>query len=229
LQTNYGGHDAQYLRRRAAGFVGWETAAGADENIAHFAEALSGPHVPHNGRLLEMGCGAGDLTLWFAAQGYTVYGVDIAPAAIIWAQEKAEALGLNAEFSVGDVRCLSEFEDETFDIVIDGRCLHCIIGEDRALFLASARRVLRPGGIIHINTMCNEPKSVGLRVGFDPMTRCQIVGDFALRYCGFPADIVAEVISSGFEILSWRVVDATRGGEDLLLIDAVKPEKRSSI
>jgi hypothetical protein len=77
--------------------------------------------------------------------------------------------------------------------------------------------------------MCNEPKSVGLKTGFDPMTRCQILGDVAVRYCGFPSAIVAEIVSCGFEVLRWRVVESAGCGEDLLLIDAVKPKGRSSL
>ncbi len=223
MRTNYIGHDAQYKRRRAGGFAGWETASAVTKNLNHFAAALSAAHVPQSGRLLELGCGAGDISLWLAEKGYEVSGVDISPFAIAWADEKAQERNLQVQFSVGDVRDLATFADASYDLVIDGRCLHCIIGEDRDLFLSSARRVLRPGGFVHINTMCNEPKTPGLMQNFDPVTRCQVYGDTAVRFCGFATDIVAEVDSSGFDLLGWKVVVSTSGGEDLLLIDAVKP------
>jgi SAM-dependent methyltransferase len=122
------------------------------------------------------------------------------------------------------VRDLADFADETFDLVIDGRCLHCIIGDDRRQFLSAAHRVLHPGGFLHINTMCGEPRSAGLRQNYDPVARCQIFGDVAIRYCGLAEEIIAEVKSFGFELICWSVAASpTDDSEDLLRIDAVKP------
>jgi len=50
------------------------------------SQALSQGHVSRGGRLLEMGCGAGNLTVWLAGQGFEVCGVDISPTAISWAE-----------------------------------------------------------------------------------------------------------------------------------------------
>ncbi|MES2464196.1 MAG: class I SAM-dependent methyltransferase [Armatimonadota bacterium] len=225
MRTDYPGHERQYRKRKAAGYVGWETAEGLEENLAAFAAALSSPSVPIEGRLLEMGCGAGDITLWLAEKGYEVYGVDIAPTAIAWAEEKARERGLGpvAHFQVGDVRDLIGYSDDFFDLVLDGRCLHCIIGDDRAKFLASASRVLRPGGFLHINTICGEPRSQELKKNFDPVTRCQVFGDVAVRYCGLAESILEELRASGFDILTSKIVAQPEGeGEDLLQVDAVK-------
>jgi 2-polyprenyl-3-methyl-5-hydroxy-6-metoxy-1,4-benzoquinol methylase len=221
LQTNYPGHDRQYRLRREAGQSGWDTADGIAATLTELAREFDSPHTPKSGDLLEMGCGAGDLSLFLASRGYNVTGVDISPFAIEWAREKTAEAGIQASFHVGDVRDLAAFADASFDLVLDGQCLHCIIGEeDRTAFLRSAYRVLRPGGVLHLRTMCGDPRTPGLQDGFDAETRCQIRGSVAVRYVGYPDVIAHEVEAAGFEIREQRILRTT--GEDMLILDAVK-------
>ncbi|ABW28906.1 methyltransferase, putative [Acaryochloris marina MBIC11017] len=98
--------------------------------------------------MLELGCGAGNLGIAFAQIGYTVAGVDIAPTAISWAVENAAKAKVKVNFLYGDVLTLTEIEDASFDIAVDGRCYHCIIGKDRTQFLHTAHRILKPNGIL---------------------------------------------------------------------------------
>ena len=59
--------------------------AGAAEPAGHPGQpgrADEEQHAPRSGRVLELGCGAGDLSLALAEHGYEVHGVDIAPTAI---------------------------------------------------------------------------------------------------------------------------------------------------
>lgn len=224
LQTNYVGHDRQYRLRREKGQSGWDTEESLAETLTELNHELDAPYLPKSGGILEMGCGAGDLSLYLVSRGYTVTGVDIAPFAIDWAREKATIRGVpetSVSFHVGDVCTLTDFEDDTFDLVLDGQCLHCIIGVDRAGFLSSAFRVLRPGGILHLRTICGEPKSPGLQEGFDPTSRCQIRGGIAIRYVGLPEAIIQEVKAAGFTILMERILPTS--GDDLLIVDARKP------
>jgi ubiquinone/menaquinone biosynthesis C-methylase UbiE len=69
--------------------------------------------------------------------------MDISPTAIQWAIEKAGQRGLVARFQEGDVRDLSRYASDTFEVVLDGHCFHCIIGDDRAHFMSEAFRVLK--------------------------------------------------------------------------------------
>lgn len=108
MRTHYIGHDELYKKRKADGEPGWATAKGIQENIALLEEALQAEYVPKTGKLLELGCGAGNLTLWLAEKGYDVYGVDISPTAIAWAQEKARECNIEADFWVGNVLDLQD-------------------------------------------------------------------------------------------------------------------------
>lgn len=225
MNTNYAAHDQQYQKRRADGKPGWADDDVIAENSTILAEVFQSPHFPRTGRLLEMGCGAGDMALGLAALGYTVSGVDISTAAVEWAQDKARERGLDADFRVGSVLDLADYADDSFDVVLDGHCLHCIIGADRADFLASARRVLKPGGVLHINTMCGDHSAIRFPEQFDPESRCQIWNGVALRYTGHAEDIVAEVQASGLEIIQSKVVlSVSDNGSDMLLIDACRAD-----
>jgi ubiquinone/menaquinone biosynthesis C-methylase UbiE len=126
---------------------------------------------------------------------------------------------------LSDVLELSEVEAGTFDMAVDGRCLHCIIGKDRARFLNTAYRVLKPSGILLINTMCNEvPKTPYWQEHFDPATRCTLHGDLATRYIGDSNDILQEIISASFRILHVKVLPP-KHEEDLADLQVIA-EKR---
>ena len=222
MKTNYIAHDEIYKQRKAEGRPGWAVEEVVAENVAALEEVLEHEYIPKSGRLLELGCGAGDLTLWLAGRGYDAYGLDIAPFAIEWAKEKARERDIAADFRVGDVLDLRDYPDDFFDLVLDGHCFHCIIGEDRKLFLASARRVLKPGAPLLVATMCGEVTGAHVREHFDPQSRCVVNEGIAVRYIGLAGDILDEIRSAGFHVLNWKIKARKDDDEqDDLLVVAV--------
>jgi ubiquinone/menaquinone biosynthesis C-methylase UbiE len=210
LKTDYAAHDKLYKRLRAEGKPGWSTEAHIEEKME---EGLS-KHAPRSGRLLELGCGDGALSLELAEKGFEVYGVDISPTAIAWAKEKAKGRDLKAEFTVGDVLNLKEYKDRFFDFVFDGSCFHCIIGDDRKPFLESAYRVLKDGGFFHVRTICGEIWDEEALETFDKESRCLLrAGDIAYRYVGLAKDIIKEIEDGGFQILEWEQKEGCRDPE----------------
>lgn len=223
-RTDYLAHDAEYRRRRAAGYPGWDTEADLQRVLARLDACLADVPVFPGVTLLELGCGAGDVTLHLAAKGWRAFGIDIAPFAVAWAQEKATARGSDATFFTADVTKPLSLPIPPADLVLDGHCLHCLIGADRAAFLANAYRALRPGGLLHVDTMCGEPKTAALQACYDPRTRCCVAGDVAFRYLGSPDAIEREVKDAGFGVVrSSVVVGEGDDEEDCLLLRAVKP------
>jgi ubiquinone/menaquinone biosynthesis C-methylase UbiE len=67
-------------------------------------------------RLLDVGCGSGQLALMAAKDGMEVIGVDIASNSVERARERAEAEGVRARFEEADAEALP-FEDASFDVV----------------------------------------------------------------------------------------------------------------
>lgn len=168
--------------------------------------------------MLELGCGAGDVALLFAERGYQVYGIDIAPTAIEWAREKSLKANLKAEFDIGDVTKLGKWEDGYFDIVIDGHCFHCIIGDDRAEMLKEAYRVLRPGGLFYVSSMCGDPKEPEVLKNYDPGSRCIVYSGVAGRYFGRAEDIIKEIEKAGFKIKRHEVRGNNELQDDLIVL-----------
>jgi len=224
-KTNYPSHDRKYRQFKKEGRAGWNTADGYEKDMPFWQDIFAHDCIPKSGKLLELGCGAGNLTVWLAGLGYNVCGTDIAPTAIIWARERANKAGVQADFQVGSVLDLEDYKDNTFDIVLDGRCFHCIIGDDRALFLASAYRVLKPNKLFIISSMCGtiEYFKWQKKVDYDPVSRCTISKGIATRYIGLVDDIINEVKTQGFKILDWWVKPHSDEGDiDNLVVLAEK-------
>jgi len=223
MKTNYIGHDSLYQRKRNdPDYVGWLKPEELAEEWQFTWHPLQQRQAfPKQGKLLELGCGAGNVSILFAQQGYEVVGVDIAPTAIAWATENAAQAGVNATFLQGSVLTLTDIPDESFDIALDGRCLHCIIGSDRAQFLQAAYRILKPGGVLTICSMCNQvPSTVYWQEHFDPETCCTYNNGIATRYIGDSNHILQEVMQAGFRILDVEIVPP-RHDEDLADLQAI--------
>jgi SAM-dependent methyltransferase len=218
MRTDYFSHDGEYRKRKAQGRPGWDDDRVTRENIARFTQFVC-PHLADGDSILELGCGAGNVLLAFVERGYRGFGVDISPAAIAWAKENAELRRLKAEFFVADVTREGELPIEPVAMILDGHCLHCIIGDDRARFLANAHHWLRPGGKLHIQTMCGDGHKETLFAGFDPETRCILTpSGLAVRYLGRPEDILNEVSAAGFTVLESQVIEDTDIDELVLTV-----------
>lgn len=221
MKTDYPGHENAYQRRRAAGEVGWDSAETYAQRQAVLSRILVQGFAPTSGRVLELGCGAGNISRWLAAQGFTATGIDLSPTAIAWARECAEADRLDAQFVAGNVLQLTDhFPEASFDWVLDGHCFHCILGADRARFLNEAKRILKPGGFLLIDTMAGpvDPEQI---TGYDAATQCTVFGETATRYFGEPEQIRGEVAAAGFVILQDE--SELLGSHRNLLIQARKP------
>ncbi len=222
VRTDYALHDEVYKHRRGRDdYVGWDDTASFEFANAIVREVMAWPEVPHSGRLLEIGCGAGNHLLPLMPQ-FELAGIDISPTAIEWAKQRAQEAGVAADVRTGDVRELP-WDDATFDVVRDGHLLHCVIGPDRAKVLAEARRVLKPGGTFMVFTMCGDK---GLPADqWDPATRLCMCNGVATRYIGLAEDIEAEVREAGFEVVRVEVFpDEDPDGTEELVVLARKPE-----
>lgn len=96
------------------------------------------------GRLMDMGCGTGWTSMWFARCGYDVLGIDISQEMIDAAEESASEAELsNLRFLTCDYENLDM--EEEFDCAVFYHSLHH--AEDEVAALRSVYRALRPGGV----------------------------------------------------------------------------------
>jgi len=100
---------------------------------------------PPPARLLDMGCGAGWTSVFFAKRGYEVVGQDISQDMIRLSEENRARNSLeNLSFVQGDYEDLT-FSRE-FDCVVFFDSLHH--SDDELLAIGSAYRALKPGGVL---------------------------------------------------------------------------------
>ncbi len=96
--------------------------------------------------LLGLACGGGQQGPVFAALGARVTILDNSPRQLERDQEVAAREGLSITSMEGDMRELSMFGDESFDLVFNP-VSNCFVPEVRPIW-NEAFRVLRPGGIL---------------------------------------------------------------------------------
>jgi SAM-dependent methyltransferase len=100
---------------------------------------------PPPARLLDVGCGTGWTTLFFARRGYHVVGLDISEDMIYQANLLAEQEKLdNVTFLVADFEVIDLFDAE-FDAAVFYDALHHAVNEDGALRMV--HQALKPGGV----------------------------------------------------------------------------------
>ena len=98
-----------------------------------------------------------------------MWGIDWSETAIRWAQNRFQQAGLPANFFVGDVCHIHQCQDATFELIVDGSCMHCLIDDARHLCFAEVRRLLKPGGRLVIGSMCGTPRHAEDILAYDPI------------------------------------------------------------
>ena len=96
--------------------------------------------------VLGLASGGGQQAPIFAAAGATVTVIDNSARQLEQDQFVAQRDGLQIRFVLGDMRDLSCFESESFDLIFNP-CSVCFIPSVQAMF-DEAYRVLRPGGLL---------------------------------------------------------------------------------
>ena len=104
-------------------------------------------------RILDAGCGTGNLSLKLARMGCSVTGVDISENMLAVAREKAIREGLEAEFTNMDV-CALKFPDECFEAAVSMAAFEFVA--DRKKALEEMFRAVRKGGTVLVGTINRE-------------------------------------------------------------------------
>lgn len=99
--------------------------------------------------ILDVGCGAGSQSIFWTRAGHCYRGIDINEPLILLARRRAEEQAAEAKFDVGTATALP-CDDASVDICLLPELLEHVA--DWQGCLNEAIRVLRPGGLIYINT-----------------------------------------------------------------------------
>ncbi len=104
----------------------------------------SWPNTP--GKVLDIGCGTGTNAVWLAEQGAEVTGLDISTSAIALAEQRRAEHGVNCRLMAEDFLTCS-LEPDSFDLIFDRGCFHCISEENQRRYVEKAATCLQPDGL----------------------------------------------------------------------------------
>jgi ubiquinone/menaquinone biosynthesis C-methylase UbiE len=143
----------------------WSESYDTDENLTRDLDQkvtrnlLAGLHFDS---ILEIGCGTGKNTTFFAQIGAKVHALDFSAGMIKKAKEKVKAE--NVRFSMADLAKRWPCEDGTYDLITCNLVLEHI--EDLSHIFSEAARILRPKGRFFINELHPFKQYIGTKARF---------------------------------------------------------------
>lgn len=107
-------------------------------------------------RILDIGAGAGEYSLYFARKGYSVSALELSENNIKAFRRKITD-GDQIDLVQGNALDLSRYEDDSFDIVLlFGPLYHLSRETDKRLCIQEAKRVCKPGGKLFFAFISND-------------------------------------------------------------------------
>jgi len=147
--------------------------------------------------ILELGCGQGRDSLFFASKGIKVKALDYSCFAIEQLSKRAKQTGFPIEASVYDTTKPLPFKDNEFDAVYSHMLFSMRFSQEQLKFIfKEIRRVLRNGGFHFFSVRNHNDKFYGKGVKIDDET--YDINGFQIRF--FTKEEI-ENISEGFKII----------------------------
>ena len=129
---------------------------GGGELSARLSTMLLQAEVGPEDRVLDVGCGRGEIVRACGERGARAYGIDYSAAAVDIAAPYLRAGGTDDRTAVLPADATSlPFAGDSFDVVFMLDIVEHLYPEQLARALAEARRVLRPAGLLYVHTAPN--------------------------------------------------------------------------
>lgn len=154
---------------------GWPKLSGAEYWNSTYAKAaipqfpsqfavFVAPELEEGVSILDIGCGNGRDSFFFAERGYDVVGIDASQTAVDKANQMAKSRGLPASFSTIDLYLPKSFNpfieahEKSFDVIYARFFLHAIDPTGEKVFWRMVERMLKPGGRVFVEARTiNDP------------------------------------------------------------------------
>jgi SAM-dependent methyltransferase len=140
-----------------APFYDWENARTVARRDVAFWVRLA---AAQEGRVLELGCGTGRVTIPVARAGATIIGIDRSAPMLMRARRRLRRAGVSALLLRGDIRHLPFPRRVKFDLVMAPYGILQSLTRERDLraTLESVSDVVRPGGLFAIDLVPDLPR-----------------------------------------------------------------------
>jgi len=106
-------------------------------------EAVDTGWFPRGGRVLDVGCGEGDVTQWLSEHSFPTLGIDFAESAIRRARNRYGEVAGEREFQVLDIVRQAP-PDHRYAAVVDRGCFHAIKSNDSGRYVRNIASVCPP-------------------------------------------------------------------------------------
>jgi len=152
------GSESQLLARLTSAYDTEAQVTGRETELLPEEQVLLTRYLRPGRRVLDVGCGAGREAIGFARAGLSVVGIDLAPAMIALARERARAAGVAIDLAVAEPLTLPARVGR-FDAIYfsPGIYAHIPGRERRVRTLAKLRELLLPGGMIVVGPVLTPP------------------------------------------------------------------------
>jgi ubiquinone/menaquinone biosynthesis C-methylase UbiE len=170
-----------------------------DETYDFFCKTLA----KQNAKILEVGCGPGNITKHILDQraDFDILGIDVAPNMIKLAQKNNPKVN----FKVMDARAIYELNAQ-FDGIIAGFCIPYFSPKETKQFISSANQLLHDDGVLYISFVEGEDAQSGLKSNTQ--------GDKVHFYYHQLATVAAEITNLGFKELHIFNVDFQKSASE---------------
>jgi tellurite methyltransferase len=163
-------------------------------------------------RVLDLGCGLGRHTLYLAARGLSVVGIDNAPTALTECRRHLGQADLNAALAAADMLALP-FRDHVFDAVIAALVVQHARRSQLAGIIADITRVLTDRGWLFLVIPTPRHRNWGRGTQIEPGTWVDPTHPEGTTPHTYLEEGEVRTLLAGYEILSLHEVTFTESGE----------------
>jgi ubiquinone/menaquinone biosynthesis C-methylase UbiE len=123
--------------------------------FAHFLRKKEGVDLA-TASVLDLGCGTGRNSFYFAEMGARVVGLDISRTAIELAKQRAGEAGLDIAYFKQSIGERFPVPDASIGIALDVTSSNSLTEAERETYLAETQRVLAPNGYFFVKALCKD-------------------------------------------------------------------------
>jgi SAM-dependent methyltransferase len=106
--------------------------------------------------VLDLGSGTGRNAFYFAERGAKATGYEIVDSALAFARTFAQDAGLAIDYRKQDIGAPYPLPDASADVILDITSSNSLSDAARGTYLAEARRVLKPDGVMMVRALSKE-------------------------------------------------------------------------